>query len=182
MDIRLDCEKFIIIDNNELSYHLNNVKEAKFFHKHLNINNLIESHQYKEILFLFPPSNVSKFKEQYPDLNARVFFKSIINTIKFVHDRSPRNTKIISSFKICSYRSRPKSLRVSQQVLSYPFRYYCRFLRTIKDNSIMWEVIPITCRSRREAALRVLRIKPYLFPSRPGWSYSSGNDTQRRRF
>ena len=66
-NIKIVCNKFLVMDNNELSYHLNNVKEAKFFHKNLNINRLIKWHQYKEILFLFPPSNVEKFKELYPD-------------------------------------------------------------------------------------------------------------------
>jgi len=65
------------MDNNELSYHLNNVKQSKFFHPNLNINRLIKSHKYKEILFLFPPSNVSKFKELYPDIPFKVFFKKI---------------------------------------------------------------------------------------------------------
>jgi len=77
MNIKVVCDKLIILDNNELSYHLNDVRQAKFFHKNLNINRLIKSHQYKEILFLFPPSNVSKFKELYPDIPFQIFFKKI---------------------------------------------------------------------------------------------------------
>jgi len=77
LNIKVVCKKFIIMDNNELSYHLNNVKQSNFFHPNLNINRLIKPHQYKEILFLFPPSNVSKFKELYPDISFRVFFKKI---------------------------------------------------------------------------------------------------------
>ncbi len=76
-NIKIVCNKFLVMDNNELSYHLNNVKEAKFFHKNLNINRLIKWHQYKEILFLFPPSNVEKFKELYPDIPFKTFFKKI---------------------------------------------------------------------------------------------------------
>ena len=77
LNIRVDCKKLIIMDNNELSYHLNNSKQSKFFHPNLNINRLIKSHKYKEILFLFPPSNVSKFKKIYPDIPFKIFFKKI---------------------------------------------------------------------------------------------------------
>lgn len=77
MNLRIVCKKLIVMDNNELSYHLNNMKNAKFFHKHLNINRIIKSHQYKEIIFLFPPSNVEKFKKLYPEIPFRVFFKKI---------------------------------------------------------------------------------------------------------
>jgi len=77
LNIKVVCKKILIVDNNELSYHLNDVRKAKFFHKNLNINRLIKTHQYEEILFLFPPSNVSKFKELYPDIPFKIFFKKI---------------------------------------------------------------------------------------------------------
>ena len=76
-NIKVVCKKFIVMDNNELSYHLNKVKHAKFFHHNLDINRLIKPHQYKDILFLFPPSNVEQFTKQYPDIPFRVFFKKI---------------------------------------------------------------------------------------------------------
>lgn len=71
------CRKLIVHDNNELSYHLNNVKQAKFYYPDLNINRIIKAHQYKEILFLFPPSNAEKFKKLYPDIPFTIFFKKI---------------------------------------------------------------------------------------------------------
>lgn len=77
MNIRVVCKKLIVMDNNELSYHLNNVRQAKFYPKNININRLIKPHQYEEILFLFPPSNVDKFKKMYPDIPFRIFFKKI---------------------------------------------------------------------------------------------------------
>jgi len=77
LNIKVICKKFIIMDNNELSYHLNNIKTAKFYNNNLNISRLIKFHQYKEILFLFPPSNESKFKELYPDIPYKIFFKKI---------------------------------------------------------------------------------------------------------
>jgi hypothetical protein len=77
LEIRIVCKKLIVMDNNELSYHLNDVRNAKFYHKNLNINNLIENHKYKDILFLFPPSNVEQFTKQYPNLPFKVFFKKI---------------------------------------------------------------------------------------------------------
>jgi hypothetical protein len=77
LKIHIACKKFIIMDNNELSYHLNNDEQSKFYHQGLNIYELISLHQYQEILFLMPPSNVSEFKDQYSDLPFRVFFKKI---------------------------------------------------------------------------------------------------------
>ncbi len=77
MNMRIDCNKLIIMDNNEISYHLNDIKEAKFYHKNLNINRLIKPLKYKEILFLIPPSNVDKFRKKYPDIPFKVFFKKI---------------------------------------------------------------------------------------------------------
>ena len=76
-NINVVCNKFLIMDNNELSYHLNNVRSAKFFHKNLNINRLIKCHRYKEILFLLPPSNVKNFSKLYPDIPYKIFFKKI---------------------------------------------------------------------------------------------------------
>jgi len=77
LNLRIDCNKLIIIDNNEISYHLNDMRKAKFYHKNLNINRLIKSLKYKEILFLIPPSNVDKFTKKYPDIPFKVFFKKI---------------------------------------------------------------------------------------------------------
>ena len=89
LNIKVVCKKFIVMDNNELSYHLNNVREAKFYPKNININRLIKPHQYKEILFLFPPSNVDQFKKQYPNIPFRIFFKKINwDLLKWI----PRNT------------------------------------------------------------------------------------------
>jgi len=77
LNIHINCKKLIIMDNNELSYHLNNNENSKFYHIDLNIYQLISRHHYREVLFLFPPSNVSEFKDQYPDLPFKVFFKKI---------------------------------------------------------------------------------------------------------
>jgi len=77
LKIHISCKKFIIMDNNELSYHLNDIKQSKFYHYGLNIYEILSLHHYQELLFLIPPSNVSEFKNQYGDLPFKVFFKKI---------------------------------------------------------------------------------------------------------
>ena len=87
--IKLTCDKMYVIDNNELSYHINKSKEAKFYHK-TNVNKIMKSHKYNDVLFLMPPSNINQFKKVYPDLPCEIFFKKIdyemISKIKYTEN------------------------------------------------------------------------------------------------
>lgn len=76
-NMRIVCRKLIIMDNNELSYHLNDMRQAKFFHRNLNINRLLKPHKFNEVEFLFPKSNEEKFSSKYPDIPYTIFYKKI---------------------------------------------------------------------------------------------------------
>lgn len=79
-------KKIIIMDSIELTYHLKNMKKARFYYD-INIYKLIKQFYANEIIFLMPPNNYKLFKERYPNLNAQIFFKNInidvLNTIKY---------------------------------------------------------------------------------------------------
>jgi len=77
LNINIVCNKLFIMDNNEISFHLNDIKSAKFYHKNLNINRLIKPHSYNDIQFLIPPSNAKKMSERYPKIPWTIFFKRI---------------------------------------------------------------------------------------------------------
>ncbi len=71
------CEKLVILDNSELSYHLNNTV-IDFYPKDIgDIRTVLEKHTYNDHIFCMPPSNFEQFTQRYPDLNARIFFKKI---------------------------------------------------------------------------------------------------------
>lgn len=74
--IKINCDKMYVFDNNELSYHLNDSKSAKFYHDNIDLNEIMKTHKYKDVMFFMPPSNIKKFEEKY-DFNHRVFFKKI---------------------------------------------------------------------------------------------------------
>ena len=71
------CNKLIILDNAELSYHLNGTI-IDFYPKDIgDIRNILKKHNYNDHIFCMPPCNFDKFTQKYPDLNARIFFKKI---------------------------------------------------------------------------------------------------------
>lgn len=79
------CKKLLVMDSIELTYHLKDMKHARFYYK-LNLRKLIKGFYTQDIIFLMPPNNYELFKIKYPDLKAQVYFKSInvdmLNTIK----------------------------------------------------------------------------------------------------
>jgi hypothetical protein len=80
------CKKLLIMDSIELTYHLKDMKHARFFHE-VDLHESLRQFYTNETVFLMPPSNHTLFKKKYPHLNAKVFFKNIntdmLNTIKF---------------------------------------------------------------------------------------------------
>ena len=76
-NIDLKCNKLVVMDNSELTYHLNSMKTSKFYYQNIDINRILKHNKYNEVVFLMPPSNIKKFKEKYPNLICEVFFKKI---------------------------------------------------------------------------------------------------------
>lgn len=80
------AKKVIIMDSIELTYHLKDMKDARFYYD-IDINKLVKQFYANEIIFLMPPSNYKIFKEKYPNLNAQIFFKNInfniLKTVKY---------------------------------------------------------------------------------------------------
>jgi hypothetical protein len=71
------CKKLIILDNAELSYHLDGIV-IDFYPKDIgDIRKVLAQHKFQDHMFCMPPSNIDKFRTRYPDLNSRVFFKKI---------------------------------------------------------------------------------------------------------
>ena len=71
------CEKLIVFDNAELSYHLDGI--TNFFYKKDidDLRKVLEKHRFSKILFLMPEVNYKKFIVKYPDLPADIFYKKI---------------------------------------------------------------------------------------------------------
>lgn len=73
----INCKKLVILDNVELSYHLDGVI-IDFYPKDIgDIRTVLARHGYKDHIFCMPPSNLNKFRVKYPDLNSRIFYKKI---------------------------------------------------------------------------------------------------------
>jgi len=85
----ITCDTLYVFDNNELSYHLNDMKDAKFYHEGLGLNGMMKEHIYKKVIFFMPPSNIDTFSKKYPDFKCQVFFKKInydmLKKIKYGH-------------------------------------------------------------------------------------------------
>jgi len=79
------CKKLIVMDSIELTYHLKDMKHARFYYN-VDLLQVLKQFYTEEILFLMPPNNHAIFIEKYPNLGSRVFFKNInvdmINTLK----------------------------------------------------------------------------------------------------
>ena len=85
LDSWVICNKLIVMDSIELTYHLKDIKNARFYY-HVDVYKALKRFYTNEVLFLMPPNNCKLFNEQYPDLNAQPFFKTInvdmLNTLQ----------------------------------------------------------------------------------------------------
>lgn len=78
----LNCDKLIVFDCAELTYHLKNLYDAPMWLFWLDYSYKDSIYEYldfnaKDIQFLMPPSNFKIFVNRYPDLDAKIFFKKI---------------------------------------------------------------------------------------------------------
>lgn len=85
LKINIVCDKLLVMDTIELSYHLKGMTNARFYYD-VDIHNLFRGIYYNEIYFLMPDNNVRLFHKLYPSLNAIPFYKhiniNILNTIQ----------------------------------------------------------------------------------------------------
>lgn len=72
------CDTVLVMDSIELTYHLKDMKHARFYHS-IDIEKAAKHFYANKILFLMPPNNHELFKVKHPTLESRPFFK-IINT------------------------------------------------------------------------------------------------------
>jgi len=83
--INVICNKILIMDSVELSYHLKGMKHARFYYDG-DIRTHLRGIYASEIVFLMPPNNIKLFSTKYQELNCRPFFKHInidmLNTIE----------------------------------------------------------------------------------------------------
>ncbi len=82
----LACKNLIVMDSIELTYHLKDMKQARFYYN-TNLKKVLQNFYTDKILFLMPPNNYKIFKKRYPNLKSQIYFKSInidmLNTIKY---------------------------------------------------------------------------------------------------
>lgn len=85
--VNIICNKILIMDSIELSYHLKGMKNARFYNDVDIRSHLRGLYPLEGLIFLMPPNNVKIFREKYPELECDTFFKHInidmLNTIKF---------------------------------------------------------------------------------------------------
>jgi hypothetical protein len=85
MKVNIICNKILIMDCVELSYHLKGMKNARFYN-HVDIRSHLRGIYANKTVFLMPPNNIKLFREKYPDLEGQTFFKHInidmLNTIE----------------------------------------------------------------------------------------------------
>ena len=72
------CNKLLVMDSIELTYHLKDMKHARFYYN-ADIDKALKRFYTNETVFLMPPNNVEIFNRKHPHLNGQPFFK-IINT------------------------------------------------------------------------------------------------------
>jgi len=79
------CKKLIVMDSIELTYHLKDMKHARFYYD-LNITKVLKHFYTDNVLFLMPPNNAEIFRKKYPKIKYQVYFKGInsdmLGTIK----------------------------------------------------------------------------------------------------
>jgi hypothetical protein len=80
------CKKLIVMDSIELTYHLKDMQYARFYH-HNDIEKALKRFYTEETVFLMPQNNYDIFVKKYPNLNAKVFYKTInidmLNTLEY---------------------------------------------------------------------------------------------------
>lgn len=80
--IPFECSKLIIIDSVELAYHINEMYNAthwfdwEFSYKE-DLRKYLKIHKYDEVEFLMPNINLKPFRDKYPELKSREFYKRI---------------------------------------------------------------------------------------------------------
>ena len=86
LKINIICDKLIIMDTIELTYHLKGMTNARFYYD-VDLYTLLRGIYYNQILFLMPHNNVYLFNQKYGDLKGIPFYKhiniDILNTIQF---------------------------------------------------------------------------------------------------
>lgn len=86
LKINVICDKLIVMDTIELSYHLKGMKNARFYYD-VDLYTILRGIYYNQVVFLMPPNNVRLFTQRYPDLNAQPFFKhiniNVLDTIQY---------------------------------------------------------------------------------------------------
>lgn len=84
------CKKLLVMDSIELTYHLKDMKGARFYHPG-DIYKSLKQFYTNETVFLMPQNNYDIFTKKHPDLDAKVFYKTInvdmIKTLK--HENRP---------------------------------------------------------------------------------------------
>lgn len=74
-DIIIACKKLIVLDNLELTYHLNELKDSLFYYD-INLHKILESKfRFNDVIFLMPHSNYKTFQIKYPTLPAKIYYK-----------------------------------------------------------------------------------------------------------
>ena len=84
-DMYIICKKLLVMDSIELTYHLKDMKHARFYN-YENLYDALKNVYSDEVLFLMPYNNYVLFEEKYPDLNCQEFYKIInIDMINQMH-------------------------------------------------------------------------------------------------
>lgn len=74
--IYIICKKLLVMDSIELTYHLKDMKHARFYN-YEKLEDSLKNVYSEEIIFLMPHNNYILFKEKYPDLKCQEFYKTI---------------------------------------------------------------------------------------------------------
>jgi len=80
------CKKLLVMDSIELTYHLKEMNNARFYN-YVDIHKQLKRFYTENTVFLMPQNNHDIFKKKYPTLNSEVFYKNInidmLNALKF---------------------------------------------------------------------------------------------------
>ena len=70
------CKHLLVMDSIELTYNLKGMTNARFYND-TKIDDMVKQIYADKVTFLMPPCNYEIFKEKYPNLNGRIFYKNI---------------------------------------------------------------------------------------------------------
>jgi len=107
-DIPFHCSKLLVIDSVELAYHVNKMYDATHwfdrgeFSYEDSVYTYLDIHEYDEIEFLMPNINLKPFKDKYPEIKAKEFYKKINYDVL-------KNANVSNNGKFC-YRIDEKNL------------------------------------------------------------------------